>query len=272
MIEKRLNDYKAYLKEQELAEGTINTYTRYAGQIEHRMGLLGESKKTALDFKRDLKKKKVAPSTLNLAIIAVNKYLKFCGLKECTVKTEKIQKRKSLENVISIEEYRQMLKYAKQCKRKKYYYIMKTLAQTGIRVSELQYFTVEVLEKKKIQASNKGKIREIYLPDGLIQELYEYCRENGISSGVIFKGNTSKPIGRASVYKMLARIGSKVGIAKEKVYPHSFRHLFAVTYMNCYGNLTELADILGHSNLETTRIYTLTTVEEKRKRMDSLGL
>ncbi|HJD46624.1 MAG TPA: tyrosine-type recombinase/integrase [Candidatus Mediterraneibacter norfolkensis] len=267
-----MNDYETYLKEQELAEGTISTYMRYARRIEHRMERSGELKKTVLDFKQDLKQENVAPATLNLAIIAVNKYLKFCGLKKCTVKTEKIQKRKSLENVISSDEYRKMLQHAIQSKCTKYYYIMKTLAQTGIRVSELRYFTVEVLEKKKIQVSNKGKIREIYLPDGLIQELYEYCGEHGIRSGVIFKGNTSKPIGRASVYKMLARIGAGAGISKEKVYPHSFRHLFAVTYMNCYGNLTELADILGHSNLETTRIYTLTTAEEKRKRMDSLGL
>ncbi|OUN34199.1 recombinase XerD [Lachnoclostridium sp. An76] len=271
-MEKRIDEYEAYLKEQELAEGTVSTYIRYARQIEQRMELSGASKKTVLEYKQNLKEKKAAPTTLNLAIIAVNKYLKFCGLKECTVKTEKIQKRKSLENVISIDEYRKMLQYAKNSKRKKYYYIMRTLAQTGIRISELQYFTVEVLEKKKIQVSNKGKIREIYLPDGLIQELYEYCKDNGISSGVIFKGNTSKPIGRSSVYKMLARIGTEAGISKDKVYPHSFRHLFAVTYMNCYGNLTELADILGHSNLETTRIYTLTTAEEKRKRMDNLGL
>ena len=98
--------------------------------------------------------------------------------------------------------------------------------------------------------NSKGKIREIYLPEGLIRDLKEYCIAERITSGVIFMGNAQKPIGRASVYKMLSRIGESAGVARERVYPHSFRHLFAVTYMNCYGNLTELADILFHLSID----------------------
>lgn len=269
---KRIDSYKTYLEEQELAEGTIKSYIRYAKQIEGYLEKAGASKQSVLDYKQELKRKEIAPATFNLIIISINKYLKYTGRGEYTVKIQKIQKRKSLENVIGIDEYRQMLQSAKMGGRKKYYYIMRTLAQSGIRVSELKYFTVEILRKKKIVVHNKGKIREIYLPGSLIRELEEYCETANIKTGVIFKGNTGKPISRVSVYKMLVRIGTEAGIPKEKVYPHSFRHLFAVTYMNCYGNLTELADILGHSNLETTRIYTLSTAEEKRKRMDSLGL
>ena len=264
--------YKTFLKEQELAEGTVKIYMRYALKLEEYIQNAGLSKKTILEFRKNLEDEKTAPSTFNLAIISVNKYLKYCGYEKYTVKTQKIQKRKSLENVISISEYKKMLESVKTGRRVKYYYIMKALAQTGIRVSELQYFTVEILEKKKITINNKGKVREIYLPDSLIAELEKYCETANIKNGVIFKGNTEKPIGRASVYKMLVRIGIDAGVPKEKIYPHSFRHLFALTYMNCYGNLTELADILGHSNLETTRIYTLSTAEEKRKRMDNLGL
>lgn len=267
-----LSKYEAFLRNHELAEGTIKIYLRYAKQIEEYMQKAGASKQTVLEYKKELKQKEIAPATFNLAIISVNKYLKFCGYEEYTVKTQKLQKRRSLDNVISMEEYHQMLQLVRTGKRRKYYYIMKTLAQTGIRVSELKYFTVEILPKKKILVNNKGKTREIYLPDSLIQELLEYCSSENITTGVIFKGNTDKPIGRSSVYKMLVRIGTDAGIPKEKVYPHSLRHLFAVTYMNCYGNLTELADILGHSNLETTRIYTVSTAEEKRKRMDNLGL
>lgn len=271
-MEKRIKEYEMYLKEQELAEGTIEIYIRYAKQIEKYIQMAGATKATILSFKNDLRDSKVAPATFNLAIISVNKYLKYIGRPECVVKTDKIQKAKSLENVISMEEYKAMLEAAKNGSRKKYYYIMKTLAQTGIRVSELKYFTVEILQMKKIHVANKGKIREIYLPDTLICELRKYCQDNSIRSGVIFRGSTNKVIGRSSVYKMLIRIGTEIGISKEKLYPHSFRHLFAITYINCYGNLAELADILGHSNLETTRIYTVSTVEEKRKRMDKLGL
>ena len=271
-MENRIKEYETYLREQELAEGTIKSYLRYAKRIEEYIQKAGASKQTVLDYKQELIQKKVAPATFNLMIISINKYLKYTGRGEYTVKPQKIQRRKSLENVISIDEYKKMLKSVKTGKRRKYYYIMRTLAQTGIRVSELRYFTVEILKRKKIMVYNKGKTREIFIPDSLIRELEEYCETENIKSGVIFKGNTEKPIGRASVYKMLVRIGTDAGIPKEKIYPHSFRHLFAVTYMNCYGNLTELADILGHSNLETTRIYTLSTAEEKRKRMDNLGL
>ena len=260
-MENKIKKYETYLRSQELAEGTIKIYVRFAKQIEKFIQKAGASKQTVLDFKQELKERRVSPATFNLAIISVNKYLKFSGYGECVVKTQKIQKRRSLENVISADEYRKMLQAAQKGRRRKYYYIMKTLAATGIRVSELQYFTVEILQKKKIVVNNKGKTREIYLPDGLIQELEEYCASAKIKSGVIFKGSTEKPIGRASVYK-----------ATEKVSPHRFRHLIAVTYKNRYGNLTELADNLGHSNLETTRIYTLSTAEEKRNRMDHLGL
>lgn len=271
-MENTLKNYAAYLEEQELAEGTVGIYLRYANQIEQYAAKEGISKKMILSYKESLRQRHAAPTTVNLVVTAVNRYLKYAGYRECTVKTERIQKRKSLENVLSTEDYRKMLEYARKSGRMKYYYIMKTLAQTGIRISELRYFTVEALAARKIQVNGKGKIREIYLPEGLIRELRKYCITERITSGVIFMGNTRNPIGRASVYKMLSRIGESAGISKEKVHPHSFRHLFAVTYMNCYGNLTELADILGHSNLETTRIYTLTTAEEKRRRMDRLGL
>lgn len=271
-MENKIERYKSYLWEQELSENTIKIYLRYAIKIEQYIEMAGASKKSILDYKQDLRQRKVAPATFNLAIIATNKYLRFAGYQALTVKTEKIQKRRSLENVISIKEYKKMLQFTKTGRRKKYYYILKTLAQTGIRVSELQYFTVEILTKKKIQIRSKGKIREIFLPDSLIEELEEYCQSEQITSGVIFKGSTGNPIGRISVYKTLVRIGNDAGIEKEKIYPHSFRHLFAVTYMNCHGNLAELADILGHSSLETTRIYTLSSAEEKRKRMDNLGL
>ena len=245
---------------------------RYAKEIERYSEGKMVIKKNVVTYKRELKQKGVAPATINLAVIAINKYLKFTGNSGSTVKTEKIQKRRSLENVMTTEEYYRMLGAAKDSGRYKYYHIMKTLTQTGIRISELRFFTVEILKEHKIQITNKGKTREIYLPDSLLEELKEYCEKEKITSGTVFQGNKGTPIGRAAVYKMLLRIGELAGVSREKIYPHSFRHLFAVTYMDHYGNLTELADILGHSSLETTRIYTLTTAEEKRRRMDCLGL
>lgn len=271
-MENTLDGYRKYLENQELTEGTQKIYIRYAKDILKYSKGQEIIKKTVVEYKREMKKRGAAPSTINLAVIAVNKYLKFAGNSNSTVKTEKIQKRSSLENVLNSDEYYRLLAAAKNSGRYKYYCIMKTLAQTGIRISELSYFTVEILKEYKIQVTNKGKTRDIYLPDSLLQELGKYCEKEKITSGTIFRGTTGGPIGRSAIYKMFLRIGKLAGVSTEKIYPHSFRHLFAVTYMNQYSNLTELADILGHSSLETTRIYTLTTAEEKRKRMDHLGL
>lgn len=116
-----------------------------------------------------------------------------------------------------------------------------------------------------------GKTREVYLPEGLAADIKDYCNANSIRSGVIFRGNRQRPISRNAVYQMLIHFADMVGIDKEKAHPHSFRHLFAVTYMKQYANLTELADILGHSSLETTRIYTATTAEERRRRLEGLN-
>lgn len=270
-MESTMEKYRAYLEGQELAGATICIYVRYAQEIEKYTKGDIQTKKNIIAYKKFLEEG-MAPSTVNLAVSAVNRYLRFSGYGECAVKGEKLQKRRSLENVISVEEYKRMLAATDSKGREKYYFIIKILAQTGIRISELKYFTVEALEERKIQIKNKGKIREIYIPDMLGIELKKYCERKGILSGVIFCGRKNRPIGRTAVYKMIVQIGKEADIPEEKVYPHSFRHLFAVTYMKRYGNIAELADIMGHSDLETTRIYTLTTAEEKRKRMENMGL
>lgn len=184
----------------------------------------------------------------------------------------RVQRKQSLEDVLTIGEYRKLLQYAKESGREKYYMIMRTLAMTGIRVSELKYFTVETIKKPAICVRNKQKTREICISQKLRSELEKYCRGNGISVGIIFRGRNGEPISRIAVYKMLVRLADMAGIEKGKVHPHSLRHLFAVTYMEHYGNIFELADLLGHSSLETTRIYTRNTVRERGQKIDRLGL
>ena len=144
------------------------------------------------------------------------------------------------------------------------------LVFTGIRISELAFLTVEVLSLGKFIVGNKGKTREVYLPAKLVVELKDYCKMEEIENGVIFKGNQQKAISRIAVYKMLVYMADMAGVEKKKAHPHSFRHLFAITYMKQYADLTKLADTLGHSSLETTRIYTTTTAEEKRSKLDGL--
>lgn len=267
-----LERYSDYLFQKELSEGTISIYRRQAALLLDYLQGRPITKKEMIAYKEILYEQKKKPATTNLYIVAVNSYLRFAGYRDCTIRTARLQRARCLENVISAEEYRRMSSYAMESGRTKYYYIIKVLAFTGIRISELASLTVEVLSLGKFTVENKGKLREVYLPPRLTSDLITYCREQQIRSGVIFRGNGKKPIGRTAVYKMLIHLADMTGVEKKKAHPHSFRHLFAITYMKQYSDLTELADILGHSSLETTRIYTATTAEEKRNKLDRLEL
>lgn len=267
---KELEGYKEYLFQNELAQGTISIYIRQAKRLTDYFQKMEITKGNMIAYKKYLQSFNHKASTVNLHIIASNSYLKYLGYEECLIKTERIQKKHCLENLLSLEEYRCILAYAKSSGREKYYFIMRVFAYTGIRVSELAFLTVEALERGKFIVDNKGKIREVYIPNGLVQVLKIYCEKNAIQEGVIFCGKEQKPIGRNAIYKMFLYLADMAGVKKEKAHPHNFRHLFAVTYMKYYANLTELADILGHSSLETTRIYTTTTAEERRNKLEGL--
>ncbi|MFQ9515039.1 MAG: tyrosine-type recombinase/integrase [Eubacterium sp.] len=271
-MKQKLKNYEKYLEEQELAPSTIQTYKLYATKFVRYIERQRITKKQVLDYRDLLFEEGYKVNTINLNIISVNRFLKYCKKEQCTVKMKKCQCRQSIENIITEKEYRALLTYARKTGRKKYYAIMKTLALTGIRISELQYITVSVLDKGYAQVNNKGKIREIYLPESLISILENFCYMENISEGVIFRGSKGNAITRVAVWKQLKYMADKVGIDREKVYPHSFRHFFAVSYMKHYSNIFELADLLGHSNLETTRIYLTESIEEKRKRIEKLDI
>ncbi|MCM1040229.1 MAG: tyrosine-type recombinase/integrase [Roseburia sp.] len=268
----KLERYAEYLLQKELAE---QTRTIYLKQAEIFLDFLQNRKITKLEsiaYKQMLIKQGQKISTMNLYLVALNSYLRYAGFTDCTVKTMKKQNRQCPDNILTLAEYRKLLVWAKESGREKYYCIMRTLALTGIRISELSGCTVEALDHGKFLTCNKGKSREIYLPEKLVAELRAYCEQEKIKEGVIFRGNTGNAISRTAVYKMLTRMAEYVGIPKGKAHPHSFRHLFAITYMQQYSNLFELADLLGHSSLETTRIYTVTTADEKRRKMNKLAL
>lgn len=269
---KELENYEEYLLQRELTGQTIKIYLRQAKDFLNYAEDRVITKKEVISYKQILLERGQKLSTTNLQIVAVNSYLKYAGYNDCVVKTQKQQGRQCPDNIMTVEEYREMLEWARESGREKYYYIMRTLALTGIRISELSGCSVEALDRGRFVICNKGKSREIYLPDKLVNGLREYCVRQGIKEGTIFLGNKGKPISRIAVYKMLVRMADYVNIPREKVHPHSFRHLFAVTYMQQYSNLFELADILGHSSLETTRIYTATTADEKRKKINELIL
>lgn len=272
---KRAMDMRdAYIAEMKLNELSSSTIAKYVADINQWLSIAPEkiSKASILDYKENLcKNYKVA--SVNSKIISINCYLKWLGIKELTVKTKRIQNPSGLENMITKECYLKMLRYADACNKRKQYCIMKTIAQTGIRIGELKYVTVEAVKEGSTVVWNKGKYRTVYFTDNLRHELLRYCREIDCVTGVIFCGRENgSPITPGAVWKSLKYIARQVEVPEAMVYPHSFRHLFAKEYMRKVGDISELADLLGHSRLETTWIYTKTTSDEKRRKLELLDL
>lgn len=227
-------EYKNYLADAEKADNTIALYEREARTFENYIGKRDVTKQLVTEYKKELTKKYNKIATINAKITAVNVYLKYIRQNQCVVKTIKIPPRQCLENVLPKEEYTIMLSYALESGRRKYYLIMRVMAFTGCRVSELSGLTTQALPTGMYQVKNKGRIREIYIPDKLIKELNNYCKDECIEKGI--------------------------------------RHLFALTYIDNFNNIGELADILGHSSVEITRIYISSNRRQKRERINSLDL
>ncbi len=269
--EDMLNAYAYEMKMDELSNATI---TKYMTDIKQWLGGSPEiiSKADILIYKEKMcEKYKVA--SVNSKIISINRYLKWLDFRELAVKTKRNQKPNGLENVITKECYLKMLDYASMHNKNKIYCIMKTIAQTGIRISELKFVTVETVREGSTIVWNKGKFRTVYFIDNLCQELLQYCKKTGCTEGVIFCGRErGKSITPGAVWKGLKYIARQAGVPEVMVYPHSFRHLFAKEYMRNVGDISELADLLGHSRLETTWIYTKTTSDEKRRKLELLDL
>lgn len=268
---RRLRRYLAYLKEQSLSPQTVDAYYREAVSLERYLKSRKPKKEQVRQFILE-KEKKRKISTVNFYAVAVNRYLKWQNYGHCCVETRKVQRSWSLENVISCEEYEKLFQYAKENNYEKYYLIIRVLAKTGIRISELSYITFESLADETVQVYGKGKYRTVFLAEEMRTELLEYCEKKSIKSGSIFLGNRGKPISRSAVWQMLQKLAEGAGVPPHKVHPHSFRHLFAKVYMSQYGNISELADILGHSGLEITRIYLTSSREEKLQRVEELPL
>ena len=265
-----LKNFRFELEEQGLSLSTRQTYLRSAERFIAYANGKTITRRLVQEYNHALDEKGFKAATINLNMIAVNKFLRFCDMEQCTVKVVRLQQRQSLNYVLEPEDYHKLLDYALESGREKYYMIMRTLAKTGIRISELRYITVEALDAGVTQVHNKGRYRDVYLPDGLIAELRRFCEKEQITRGSIFKGNKGTPLSRKAVWKMLKKIADMTGIDKRKVHPHAFRHFFCISYMNKYGNIFELADFPGHVNVETTRIYSKSTTEQKRKRLDAL--
>lgn len=239
MILEDLENFKQDLRHQEKKEKTIKQYSNYindfieATQIKNKEDI---TKQMLIDYKEQLKNRHNGNlNSINIKILIINKFITYLELpKELKLKQEKQQKQTTLENVLTPKEYEHLREYAKSHNQDQLYYLMGTLEGTGIRISELQYITVEAVKKQEADIYNKGKLRKIPIQDKVKKELLQYCKEQGITEGIIFKSRNNNPLDNAYIWKQLQKLAGQVrsGLKKSKVHPHSFRHLFAKEFIS----------------------------------------
>lgn len=215
---------------------------------------------------------KYAPASVNSIISSLNSFFNFIGKQNLRIKALKIQRQifSSPDKELTKAEYSRLLSAAKNNKR--LYYLIQTICSTGIRVSELKYITVEAIKEGNATIKCKGKMRIIILPDELCRLLLKYTKTNNIKSGPVFITRTGNPLDRSDIWKMMKALCKTANVDKKKVFPHNLRHLFARTYYSIQKDIVRLADILGHTSVNTTRIYTMETGDIHRRQIQSLGL
>ena len=271
--EKNLYDFNVFLMNEEKAETTIEKYMHDIRVFAEWLNGKNVDKMEVLRYKEHIKQR-YAPASVKSMLSSINSFFDFIGWNNLKVKMLKIQRQIFLsdEKMLTKSEYKRLLDAACKVKELRLYYIMQTICSSGIRVSELKSVTVEAVKKGKIIIGCKGKIREALLPKDLCKKLLKYARKNAITTGNIFVTKSGKPLDRSAIWKMMKRICSIAGVSAKKVFPHNLRHLFARTYYAMQKDIVRLADILGHSSVNTTRIYTMEPCENQRTRIEKLGL
>ena len=210
----------------------------------------------------------------NGAVSALNKLFAFLGRQDCRLRGLPVQRRLCRDEgrELTQGEYKRLLTAAKRKKRGRLLLAMEAICATGIRVSELKFFTLEAVKAGKAVVTNKGKTREVYLPGKLCKRLREYARVHGIASGPVFVTRSGQPLDRSNLWREMKALCREAKVAAGKVFPHNLRHLFARTFYRVEKDLARLADILGHASVDTTRIYTLETGSTWRRKLDKLNL
>ena len=271
---KQLTGFERHLRLEEREPGTIEKYLRdiraFAVWLEEKP----LDKEAAVAWKEHLLASGYAPSTINSMLVALNRFFRFQRRDELRVKTIRVQRRifRSRERELTKEEYARLLETAHALGRERLALLMETICATGIRVSEVKYITVEAAQAGRAEIALKGKIRTILLPGKLRRKLLKYAKKQKNGSGEIFLTRTAKGMSRRQIWAEMKAICKKAGVASSKVFPHNLRHLFARTFYKVCRDVVQLADVLGHSSVETTRLYLASTGDEYVRRMDRLGL
>lgn len=272
--EKDIENFSKYLYERENAEATIQKYVsdvrRFYDFLENEKII---DKRRILEYKERLVEK-YAVRSVNSIIAAINQFLEFLHVADMKMRRIKMQKTMFLseEKELTRQEFHKLVREARRIKKEWLALVMETIASTGIRISELKFFTVENVKKGKIEIYNKGKYRRILIPGKIQNQLLKYAKTRGILRGIIFISKTGRVKDRSLIWKEMKELKKKTGISGDKIFPHNLRHLFARTYYQFTKDIAGLADLLGHSNLNVTRIYTANTGKMYQKQLEKMWI
>ena len=271
--ETQVANYLHYLREEERSESTQKQYRRDILQFLSFLGTQPLSKETAVAYKEKLEQT-YQPVSINAKLSALNGFFTFIGKGSLCLKLLKIQRKAycSADKELSKQEYLRLIKTAQRDKNQKLALLLQTICATGIRVSELKYITAEAIYAGEASIRLKGKNRTILIPRKLQKKLMVYLRQQTITSGPIFISRTGRPLDRSNIWKMMKALCQEAGVDQKKVFPHNLRHLFARCFYSIDKDIAKLADILGHSSINTTRIYIITSGTEHRRQLDALQL
>ena len=271
--EKELARFAAQLRWEERSPATVEKYLREAERFAAWLCGREADQTLALAYKAELCRSR-APAGVNGAVAALNRLFEALGLQSCRLKAVKVQRRifREEERELSEREYRRLLSAAGTRKSQRLLLVMETICATGIRVGELRFFTVEAVRLGRAEVSNKGKLRTVFLPQKLPRALLCYATEQKITAGPVFVTRSGRPLDRSNIWREMKALCADAGVAPGKVFPHNLRHLFARTYYALEKDIVRLADILGHSSIDTTRVYTMESGYTHRRQLERMRL
>lgn len=267
----QIDDFHQHMILEEKSPATVEKYLRDIRAFAVFAGAREITKEVVMEYKQRLQERYAARS-VNSMLAAINRFLGHLGWSDCRVRALKLQKSVycAAEQELTREEYRRLLKAAEGDER--LHLVMQAICSTGIRVSELRFFTVEAAMRGEVVVRCKGKTRTILLPGKLCRRLTAYAEHHGIAAGTIFLKRSGQPLDRKTVWAQMKALCRAAGVDGRKVFPHNLRKLFARAFYAVEKDIAKLADVLGHSSIDTTRIYIISTGTEHRRKIERLGL
>lgn len=274
LTKENISGFVHWLRTEERTASTLEKYQHDILSFTVWLDGMPVTKEAVTEWKEHLMEQHCSVSTINSAISALNGLFRYLGWTDCRTKFLRVQRRAFRDPNRELErsEYEALVSTARDRGQDRLALLMETICATGIRVSEVRYITVEAISRGRAEISLKGKIRTILIPGKLQRKLQKYIRKQKIASGEIFLTRDGKPLSRHQIWAEMKRLCRYAGVEPSKVFPHNLRHTFAVAFYQASRDIVKLADVLGHSSIETTRIYLLTSGAEHQRQLDRLGL